>query len=104
AARISLILSMALGEHEVSGDAVDRAIAIVRYFQGQAAKLLTGATVSSAWDKQNQARMKQIVRFLDENPGATKADIMSMGPAWATNARTLDPLLDNLRELGVWRG
>jgi hypothetical protein len=104
AARIALILSRALGEQEVSGDAVERSISIVRYFQGQASLLLHGASGSSSWDKQNLARQKMVERFLRENPSATKADVMAMGPAWAANTRTLDPILDNLREMGVWRG
>jgi hypothetical protein len=104
AARVALILSRALGEEKVSGDAVERSIEIIRYFQGQATLLLNGASSSSSWDKQLVARTKVIERFVRENPGATKGDIMAMGPAWATNPRSLDPVLDALREMGVWRG
>lgn len=104
AARIALIISAAQGESEVSPDSVDRAVALVRYFQGQAAGLLQSSGSGSRWERQQASRTKALGRYLLANPGATRADIIAAFPDWAMDSRALDRLLEPLIDLGVWGG
>lgn len=104
AARIALILSQAMGEDRVSVDAVDRAAALVRYFQGQAAGLLQSNQAGSRWEKTNAARTKALGRYILSNPGAERSDLIAAFPEWAMDSRGLDRLLEPLTELGVWHG
>lgn len=100
-ARLSLILARA-ADTEVTPDIVDRAISLVRYFQGQAVGLLQGSDAGSKWEKQNAGRLKALARYLQEHPGADRAELMAHGPEWALDGRTLDRLLESLAEMGVW--
>lgn len=103
AARICLILAMVLGT-EVTPDVVERAVALVRYFQGQAAGLLRGSSAGSQWEKQNSARLKSLARYIQDHPGAERAELMAHGPAWALDGRLLDRMLETLADMGVWNG
>lgn len=103
AGRLILIMARLLGT-QATEDVVDRAIALVRYFQGQAASLLQGSTSSGAWEKQQSGRLKTLARFINEHPGVTRAELMAMGPEWALDGRTLDRLLETLKDMGVWGG
>lgn len=104
AARIALIISLVQDEGEVSADSVDRAVALVRYFQGQAAGLLQSSGSGSRWERQQAARTKALGRYLLANPGSTRADIIAAFPDWAMDSRALDRLLEPLIDLGVWGG
>lgn len=103
AARIALILSLSMGEEAVSVDAVDRAVSLVRYFQGQAAGILRGAGSGTRWEKAQAARTRSLARFLLDNPDAGRAEIM-LQFEWAMDARTLDRLLEPLIEMGIFGG
>jgi hypothetical protein len=100
AGRIILILARILGTHATE-DVVDRAVALVRYFQGQAATLLGASTSATPWEKTQAAREKVIARYLGDHPGATRGDVMAMGPEWAMDMRTVDRLLESLRAKGL---
>lgn len=102
AARICLILSR-VTDTDVTPEIVDRAVSLVRYFQGQAAGLLRGTGSGSRWEKQNASRTKALGRFLRENPSAGRAEIMAEFE-WALDARTLDRHLDSLADVGIWNG
>jgi hypothetical protein len=103
AARICLILARVLGT-DVTPDVVDRAIALVRYFMGQAGALLAAAASGSPWEKQQSGRLKSLARYLQEHPEASRAELLAFGPEWAMDAKTLDRLLETLEALGVWNG
>lgn len=102
-ARITLILARVL-DTEATPEVVERAVALVRYFQSQAGGLLQGSGSSSRWEKENAARQKLVGRYLLKNPGATRADLMANLPDWAKDARTLDRLLEGLSDWGIWNG
>lgn len=102
AARISLILARVL-DTDVTPDVVDRAVSLVRYFQGQAAGLLRGAGSGSRWEKQHASRTKALARFLLDNPGAGRPEIMGEFE-WAMDVRSLDRHLDSLSDVGIWNG
>lgn len=101
--RISLIMARLL-DTEATAEVVDRAVELVRYFQGQAAGLLQGSATGTRWEKTNAARMKALARFINDHPGAGRAELMAMGPEWALDGRTMDGLLRSLGEMGVWNG
>jgi hypothetical protein len=102
AARLCLILA-SLDGTEVTPDVVDRAVALVRYFEGQAGGILQGTTGGSRWEKQYAGRVKTIARFLQDNPAADRTEIMMHGPEWAMDGRLIDRILDDLPE-GLWHG
>jgi hypothetical protein len=101
AARIALILSVAQGEREVSPDSVDRAVALVGYFKGQAGVIYESAGSSTKWEKAQAARNKGLARWLLDNPGAGPVEIMEQFE-WATDSRALDRALEYARALGVF--
>jgi hypothetical protein len=103
AARIALILSRVL-DTDVTPEVVDRAVALVRYYQGQAARLLQSDGGSgSRWEKQNAQRTRALARFLLDNPGAGRAEIMDRFE-WAMDVHTLDKHLQALTDVGLWNG
>jgi hypothetical protein len=103
AARIALILAMVMGT-EVTKDVVERTVVPIRYFQSQAAGLLQGSGSGSHWEKIHAARTKAVARFLVDNPGSGRGDVMAMGPEWAMDGRLVDRILEDCKTLGVWRG
>jgi hypothetical protein len=103
AARIALILAMVMGT-EVTKDVVERTVVLIRYFQSQAAGLLQGSGSGSHWEKIHAARTKAVARFLVDNPGSGRGDVMAMGPEWAMDGRLVDRILEDCKTLGVWRG
>lgn len=102
-ARISLIMARVQGT-DVDEDAVTRAIALVHYFQGQATTLLRGTSSGTPFEKQQAGRLKAVARYLQEHPDAGRSDLMAMGPEWALDSRTMDRLLETLRDMGLWNG
>lgn len=102
-ARIALILSRALGLEQVTVECVDRAIALTNYFMGQASLVLRASGGGSPWEKKQAGRLRVLARFLTENPGAGRAEIMGgLGTEWALDTKTVDRLLDTLAEVGMW--
>lgn len=103
AARIALIMARVQGTN-VDEDAVTRAISLVHYFQGQATTLLRGTAAGSPFEKQQAGRLKSVARYLQEHPDAGRSDLMAMGPEWALDSRTMDRLLETLRDMGIFNG
>lgn len=103
ACRLCLILARVM-DSDVTPEIVERAVALVRYFQGQAAGLLTGAESGSPWEKKQAGRLKALARYIQDNPGATRSELLSMGPEWALDTRTLDRMLETLTQIGLWNG
>lgn len=101
-ARVCLILAEVF-ETAVTPDVVDRGIALMTYFQGQAASLLRASSSGTAWEKQNARRTKDLARIISENPGISRIELMAKAPAWALTSRTLDQALEPLREAGIWK-
>jgi hypothetical protein len=85
-------------------DVVERTVVLIRYFQSQAAGLLQGSGSGSHWEKIHAARTKSVARFLVDNPGSGRGDVMAMGPEWAMDGRLVDRILEDCKTLGVWRG
>lgn len=102
-ARISLILAETWEQDAVDEDTVDRAVAMVRYFQGQAGTLGTGSVSSSDWEKQQARRLTVVAQYVIQHPGASKADIMGLAD-WAKDWRYVSRLLEPLQEMGIWDG
>lgn len=98
-ARVCLILAE-LEDSAVTEDIVAKSVRVIDYFKGQGGKILQSAGAGSPWEKQQRTRLYALARYLKQNPGADKNDLIGAF-TWATS-RTIDPLLDDLRGFGVW--
>lgn len=102
-ARLCLILAEVL-DSPVTEDVVARAIALIRYYQGQAAGLLQGSSGKTLWEKKNAGRIKLLAKIIQENPAADRGELMALAPEWAFDARTFDKYLETLEGMGLWKG
>lgn len=101
-ARICLILAE-VEETDVDRSIVERAVALIRYYQGQAAGLLQGSSGQTINEKKSASRTKALAKLIAENPGADRAELMILAPEWALDSKTFDRHLETLEGLGVWR-
>lgn len=100
--RIALILSQAGpdgAEPEVSADTLRRAIRLTEYFMGQARLLLTEVP-RTVLEVEHSKRCEALREWLASHPGATRKDILQKGPRWARSAKSLGPVLEDLKEQG----